>query len=366
MSTRAAYTQLNSFFVSFYKLFGFATLLIILLGLIAYVVVQVFYLVNQSWVAPVILSPSHQRVLELNAKLTNQRYLRDKLSAEKLEVLAELEAIERLMASSASLEERFGATVSSDLQARRRELRQLGALLEQHRRSRVEIEQQSTQFAGLSKERLAQELEAQLIDRDAFVNGQFQVARVEQMSLSLAQAEAKLEAEVKELSRQVTALEAVAERSEGKAGAGLTREVLLLEKDLMRLALDREHARGRIAPLQKQLEVIEQTLANYDEIIAAIQASPYLRAFASRVNLAFVPYENLEEVTEGAAIYGCELGLVWCEKAGEVMRVLDGEVTVRHPLHNRDLRGVMVEIRLDTPRWGEEPALHAGNAPFFF
>jgi hypothetical protein len=363
MSPRAIYTQMNGVFVSAYKLFGFATLALILFGLIAYVFIQVFYLVNTSWVAPVILSPSHERVLELNAKLFMQRFQRDKLRSDCLLVQAEIDSLERTVAVTEALQSQFGQTVDEDLNARQKELGQLVSLLKQHRATRGEIEKQSDAFSGLNKERLEQDYEAKLIDRDAYVNGNFQLARQEQMGLNMTQQEAQLNAQVEILVCQVNALRAL--RSTQGKGAAHICDVFALEQERARLELEAAAAKGRIAPLKEQITIMEQTVSSFDEIIAAIEASPYLRAFRSTVNLAFVPYENRDSVKKGDPVYGCAFSLVWCKEVGTVVNVLEGEVAAKHPLLNRDMRGLMAEIKLTEERWGEELALHVGSAPFW-
>jgi hypothetical protein len=50
---------------------------------------------------------------------------------------------------------------------------------------------------------------------------------------------------------------------------------------------------------------------------------------------------------------------------GSVARILDGEVTRKHPIRNLVLRGAMLELELEDADWAQKDLLHLGDAPFF-
>ena len=83
------------------------------------------------------------------------------------------------------------------------------------------------------------------------------------------------------------------------------------------------------------------------------------------VTVAFVPYENLDNVDEGMSIYACRWGLIWCREVGTVGPQLKGEVTDTHPQTGNSLRGVMIEMRLEDREAAEERALFVGKRPFW-
>jgi hypothetical protein len=83
--------------VKLYRLTGIAALGIMLVGLLAFIVVTVFYYFNHSWVRPVILSPTHGKVIEASKTLTDARLRASELESERAAAVAGLEQIDRLI-----------------------------------------------------------------------------------------------------------------------------------------------------------------------------------------------------------------------------------------------------------------------------
>ncbi|HTR54724.1 MAG TPA: hypothetical protein VMJ10_28725 [Kofleriaceae bacterium] len=81
--------------IRIYKVAGLFTLTAILLGLIGFLVVNIFYFFDHTWVRPVVLSPTHQKVIEAQQQLDNAELNASKLDAEKLEIAASLDEIKR-------------------------------------------------------------------------------------------------------------------------------------------------------------------------------------------------------------------------------------------------------------------------------
>lgn len=139
----------------------------------------------------------------------------------------------------------------------------------------------------------------------------------------------------------------------------------MLRRELDQVRLERLAAADRRAGLERRIQDLETRIAEQDEIIARLRSSPYLKAADGRVVVAFVPYDNLETVETGVALYGCRWGLVRCENVGRVGRILDGEVQDFHPHDNTPMRGVLAEIELTNPRAAEWGVLFADSKPFW-
>jgi len=81
--------------IRLYKVAGLIALSAILVGLIGFLVVNIFYFFDNSWVRPVVLSPTHQKVVEASGQLADARLRSSQLDTEKLEIESQLAEIDR-------------------------------------------------------------------------------------------------------------------------------------------------------------------------------------------------------------------------------------------------------------------------------
>jgi len=81
--------------VRVYKMAGLVALTAILVGLVGFLIVNIFYFFDHTWVRPVVLSPTHQRVVEAATQLADAKLRASQIVTEKLEVEGQLAEIER-------------------------------------------------------------------------------------------------------------------------------------------------------------------------------------------------------------------------------------------------------------------------------
>ena len=93
------WTSLQPSIVRIYKAAGLVALTAILVGLVGFLIVNIFYFFDHTWVRPVSLSPTHQRVVEASTQLADAKLRASQLVAEKLEVEGQLAEIERVVAT---------------------------------------------------------------------------------------------------------------------------------------------------------------------------------------------------------------------------------------------------------------------------
>ena len=217
-------------------------------------------------------------------------------------------------------------------------------------------------FLDTAEPELEAQYQAGLIDRPTYVQTRRSLVALEQTELSLRQSGLQLSSVVRDSRRAADSMQGPLGEP-GASAAARSYDVLLMRQEFHRSVIETSRLRRERDDALLRIALMDETIASYDRILADINSSPYLRASAEPVHLAFVPYENLDEVSEGERLLGCSLGLVWCREVGRVGQVLDGEVSVKHPLLNELVRGLMIEIDLEDAKWAEEKALYLGSAP---
>ena len=85
--------------VRIYKAAGLVALTAILVGLIGFLVINIFYFFDHTWVRPVVVSPIHQRVVEASTQLADAKLRASQLTTERLEIDGQLAEIERVITS---------------------------------------------------------------------------------------------------------------------------------------------------------------------------------------------------------------------------------------------------------------------------
>lgn len=85
--------------VKVYKVAGLVALTGILIGLVGFLVVNIFYFFDHTWVRPVVLSPTHAKVVEASTQLADAKLRASQVDTEKVEIDAQLAEIEREVAT---------------------------------------------------------------------------------------------------------------------------------------------------------------------------------------------------------------------------------------------------------------------------
>ena len=81
--------------VRIYKVAGLVALTAILVGLVGFLMVNIFYFFDHTWVRPVVLSPIHHRVVEASTQLSDAKLRASQLKSEQLQIEGKLAEIER-------------------------------------------------------------------------------------------------------------------------------------------------------------------------------------------------------------------------------------------------------------------------------
>ena len=339
--------------VNVYRLVGFAILTLVVALLVGYIGTSVFYFTNTSWVQPMVVSPTDDRVLQLRGKLAEQENLRD-------QVASEISHTERAIAVQTAFQRNYEKALKTDLSDRRARLRQLRQLSNEYAGTRRRIKDSNSALAAVSGQRIDQEFEAGLIDKDGYLQRNQGIAQLENSNLSLLERQSQLEAQTASIAAEARALDAALQgkRAGPDASGSLSYDVLRIKQDYEMSVLETAKAKERLATLKA-------SLARYQGIVDTVAQSAYLRAADERSTVAFVPYDNLGGVEAGTVLYGCRLEMLWCRPVGKVVDKLAGEVTHKHPHRAAMLRGQLLELQVDDPMEAEKDVLFVGRAPLF-
>jgi hypothetical protein len=103
--------------VKLYRLTGIVALGVMLIGLLAFITVSIFYYFNHTWVRPVILSPTHAKVIEASTALNDARLRASELDSQRSEAAAQLAQLDRLIPANQKFEAQAGPLVAGGIKS---------------------------------------------------------------------------------------------------------------------------------------------------------------------------------------------------------------------------------------------------------
>ncbi|MBA3821609.1 MAG: hypothetical protein H0X17_22185, partial [Deltaproteobacteria bacterium] len=295
-----------------------------------------FYM-SKSWVVPMALSATDERVVTLQAQFAEQQNTRDRIADE-------LNQAERAIAAQEKFQIEFGTAIKSDLAGRKAALGRIRALANAASSTRSQIKSQNAAYASSSRRRMAEEYAAGLIDRNSMLSGKYQLAQITSSNLTLAERQAEFETRAADLEAQTQSLDAMLASN---AKTESTSEAVALSYEVLRIKQEYESSKLDLAKSIEARDTLKVALERQDKIVAALKQSAYLRAIADQATVAFIPYANLSNVKKGTGLYACKVGMVFCYHVGDVLEVLPGEVQFKHPQRDKMLRGQLIELKLD-------------------
>jgi hypothetical protein len=373
----------NRWIVSTYKIFGFVVLISLVVGMAGYLTINAFFLFNRTWIAPAILNPQHEKVIQVSLSYMDQLHKFERLRTERIAIEAELRHIEYAIRLQEEFQHNFVKALSRDSRRLAEKFSRLKNLQNQIKPvdSTEVIDNSAAQKIAADINQLSQDFEQRVISRDELLRTQQalrqiqfseihqkeRVGELKENTLALnEELRARAEAQailVERLRQHKAAAESASETIKTQRRA-VSLESLEREQQFLQAEITKSQLQARAVPLRAQLQEINENISKSENILKTMKSSPYVAASTQPVTIAFVSYENLPQVREGSKVLGCYLTFLFCKTAGKVSRILSGEVTAKHPLFSRDYRGVAVELELADNEWAKERALIVNRAPF--
>lgn len=316
--------------------------LVLTLGSLLWLSVAIVRVFTDSWIAPIALGPDNDAVLSMNLELTRQRADIARVRAEMARIDAEIEAVDGGLERLRALRDNGSAMLAYGAEASDAEDAALVRTLADLREERGILDRLITRQTA-ETERAREHLSSGLIERRELE------AQEQQLDSLRLQRVANLRATEEAEHRHRVARSSATEYRAGVGGEPGARmpEVVgqheadaHLEVEILRLEAER---RGLVA----MREVAQHSVESLEAVMAQIEARPIYLATREPMNVAFVPYEQLEGVSAGRSVVQCDAAIFFCREVGTVRSVLPGEVVTQDPWGEL-ARGRYAVLDLDT------------------
>jgi hypothetical protein len=111
-------------------------------------------------------------------------------------------------------------------------------------------------------------------------------------------------------------------------------ELLTRQEQMIRVELELVHIDSEKRSKLAQRSALTERIAKIDELATELKSRPLFQAAEKSIDMAFVPYTQIDGVTRGATVYSCVWGLFMCRPVGTVSEVVPGEVILPDPWGN--------------------------------
>ncbi len=312
---------------------------LILLGAAGIAVARAGYrLWSDSFVAPITLSPDSEIVINSNLRLNELYAERAKMVAEQERLNAELSASDSAIQQLTELRQLTEGALSF-VQGRAQEALRTGKqdLKELAERERKLLEMHEAQSAFVAE--MSQSVEDGLVKRSDHLREQLSLSQLELAKVDTARARLETKLRLDNATRALGAMSDVRTVAAAPELIEHRSQAVHLGLEILRLTAEQRAARAR-------LSVAEQEIAKIDELTAQMLSRPIYRAIRQELDVAFVPYTQLEGIEVGAEVNECLWGIAFCEPVGRVTELLPGEVIMPDPW-GAQARGRYAVLRLD-------------------
>jgi len=319
-----------------------------ILGFVAsYAFVQIFFALNASWVAPFIVAPTNDKILDLTAKLVTSQQTVTALVLDRDRLRDSLGDLKKSKASLDLLDHKFQTALN---------LQSSANVVDASELKNLNLQKSEDMAATLRILDEVKEIEAK-IDTDLrsglITKGDAAVAKTQLRETRNTYTDGKIaEVLLRDNVRQKTP-------DYGSTVDALSREAEL-KSDIIQLAI-------QITTGEEQLRSDETQIAQLRAAVATAQNSPYFQATKHDVKFAFVPYENQTKVSQGAEVYSCYVSMIICRSVGTVQQIFTDEEKTNNPFpfFKSELRGSLIQLNLTEGEAAKEKVLFVGRKPLW-
>jgi hypothetical protein len=341
-----------------------AVLLAILVGVVGFLVLFAYFLGGRSWSMPVILSAGQERVMQAQRDWL-ERNLRAAELGDRIEVarrqLVETENATEMARISA---EAVAISIREDA---RQNAREIEAIREASATLTSEL-WNATSLLGRIERGASPEtnLAAGLINRARYLS---EMRARTDLSISISTLSVTLAGNATRLAsleRRAESLQAAQAILDSKPGERLGYEELQRVQAWSKARQDLWAGEEESRRLRRNIEQLDAMRTELIRSLRPLADSPLLAASRAPTVVVFVPYENSRTYRPGNPVYRCRVWLVACEQIGTIGPLIDGEVSLPHPLYGRYIRGGFHSVDLTSGAEAAQDALLFSGKPLFF
>ena len=342
--------------ISGYRVVMTGVLLIIVAGVLSYLFLIAFYALNRNWAAPIILSPTQEKVLSFQPQVAtleaNLLKNRVDLNTANNKYIAITEQVTQMQA----LAKYFDVAGNTEAAALSTTNIQLERVL---RQKRDDITRTATAVDGVRPmlASLDAELAAGLITKDEAARRRMDIQSAQN---ALTDSRANLVV----LSEQARMARASSRTLTQADAASLSALQSLSSGAQLKMAVAQALVEASTA--KESVAQIQRTVDEGERVLKIAKQSPYYRALNQKVPVVFIQYDNLSNAQPGSPVFDCYLQVVLCRKVGTVTQVYDAEEYARHPLFKSDIKGKFAGIEFTDPDASESPIVFLGRKPLLF
>jgi len=289
-----------------------------------------YFAATDGWMAPITLSPDNDQVLQITVKLNEQQVQREKLRSDVERIDVDLRGVDAAMARLHALEENGQNSLRWTAYATKAQWDAVGARmhsLDEQKKLLDEMVARQQKIADNARRNAEAGLTSrQELQREAQLLDQLELGRVQNMR---DMADSRVQ------NVQFGAMSSVINGAM-KVGTpvgqnGLMPEIAAGQEREARLVIEIARLEAEKRALVSQKAISVETLTRMDDLLKQLKSRPQYRAVAANTDVAFIPYTQLADVSEGSQLMSCKWVLFRCEVVGRVAEILPGEVVAQDP-----------------------------------
>jgi chromosome segregation ATPase len=340
-----------------YRYLAVFLLTAILLCASGYGITMLTFVLNSSWVAPVILSKSDPHVAQLAAQVFTAKQNYDQMKGE----LDSAEQARNLLQTQrdwlTGIIGRYEHSLGDEKDANAVFNGQLQKLVAE----RKAINARAAQVVAANRQvsaNIDQALKAGLMTNVSATQARAGLVTAESALADSKVAAATIDNQISQLTRGVASL----------GGGNSSPEAMQSLAQVSMLKQSLSETNLKLVQLNADVTVKAKEAAELETMLNGLKASPYyMAAYGDKDTrrFAFVPYDNEDAAHVGAPVYSCKAEIVLCFKVGRVKSITKDEEHAQHPLFSTQLRGVLVELDLDDNKAAKDQVLFVGHSPFY-